>query len=409
MKFKPANTLDFNEQKAVKKVLKTGILSKFVADPNNALNGGYYVQKFENNLKKYFKVKHAITVNSWTSGLVTIIGAIGIENGDEVILSPWTMSACLSSILVWGGVPIFADIDKKTFCIDPKQIEKKITKKTKAIMAIDIFGQSSDIEKINLIAKKKNITVISDTAQAIGSKYNGKFSGTLTDIGGFSFNYHKHIHTGEGGVIVTNNPKFAKKCRLIRNHAEVTNKFKKKKDLINMIGYNFRMTEIEAAIGIEQLKKLNYIVKKKQKLAFYLKRKLKNLKGLQTPYVKKGCTHSYYAFPLIYSEEKNNVSRDKIFKELIKYKVPIKNKYVNLLELPLFRKKTIFDLPQFSSYKKFKKKNIYNFKQCPVVLNLNKKEYMCINLCLYDYSLNDMKRISSKFYKVWKKFKLGNQ
>ena len=311
MKFKKANSINSKEKKIVQKVLDTGSLSKFIADPNNALRGGEYVEKFEDDLRKYFKVKHAITVNSWTSGLVAIIGSIGLKQGDEVILSPWTMSACVSSILAWGAIPIFCDIDKETFCINSQLIKSKISRKTKAIMAIDIFGQSSDIKNIKKVIKDKKIVLISDSAQAIGSKYYGKFSGTVSDIGGFSFNYHKHIHTGEGGVIITNNDKLALKCKLIRNHAEITNKFKKKKDIINMIGFNFRMPEIEAAIGIEQLKKLNGIVKKKQSLAYHLKKKLLKLSGLKIPKVNENSTHSYYSFPIIYDNKITGISKKK--------------------------------------------------------------------------------------------------
>ena len=351
MKFKKPNTIGIKEKKIVEKVLKTGILSQFVADPKNALHGGQYVERFENNVKKYFKVKHAITVNSWTSGLVTIIGSIGIKQGDEVILSPWTMSACVSAVLAWGGVPVFSDIDEKTFCINPDLIKKKITKRTKAIMAIDIFGQSCDINKIKKIVQKKNIKIISDTAQAIGSKYLKKFSGTISDIGGFSFNYHKHIHTGEGGVIVTNDKDLALKCKLIRNHAEITNTFTKNKDIENMIGFNFRMPEIEAAIGLEQLKKLNKIVKKKQLLANHFKNKLKRLIGIKTPFIDKNNTHSYYVFPIIYDEKITGVPKKYIFKELIKRKIPIKDRYINLLELPIFKNKAYLNLFQFKSLK----------------------------------------------------------
>ena len=405
MKFKKANSINNKEKKIVNKVLDTGSLSKFIADPNNALKGGKYVEKFENDLKKYFKVKHAISVNSWTSGLVAIIGSIGLKQGDEVILSPWTMSACVSSILAWGAIPIFCDIDKETFCINPKLIKSKISKKTRAIMAIDIFGQSSDINNIKKIIKNRKIILISDSAQAIGSKYYGKFSGTVSDIGGFSFNYHKHIHTGEGGVIVTNNDKLALKCKLIRNHAEITNKFKKKKDIVNMIGFNFRMPEIEAAIGIEQLKKLNGIVKKKQSLAYHLKKRLCKLSGLKIPDVNENSSHSYYAFPIIYENEITGISKKKIFRELVKQKIPIKDKYVNLLELPLFKKKVFLDLPQYKSLNNSKKK-MYSKGQCPVVLEMNESKYMCINLCIFDYTINDMDRIYKRFEKVWKKFNI---
>ena len=218
--YKIFNSYDNRESEAAKKVLKSGILSKFLGQYDKDFYGGKYVQKFERYIEKYFNVKYAVTVNSWTSGLVACVGAIDIEPGDEIILPSWTMCACASAILQWNAIPVFADIDQRTFNITAKEIKKKITKKTKAIMAVDIFGQSCDYDEINKLAKKYNLKVISDAAQSIGSKYKGKFSGTLGDVGGYSFNCHKIIRTGEGGVCVTNSRKIYKKLILIRNHGE---------------------------------------------------------------------------------------------------------------------------------------------------------------------------------------------
>ena len=168
------------------------------------------------------------------------------------------MSASATAIIHWNAIPVFADVDPKTFCLSPDSVEKKITKKTKAIMLVDVTGHPSDIISFKKIAKKYKLKLIIDAAQSIGAKYKrlNKFTGTVGDVGGFSFNIHKHINTGEGGVIVTNNINIANKARLIRNHGEnMVNKIKTK-NLSNIIGYNFRLGEIEAAIGIEQLKKL---------------------------------------------------------------------------------------------------------------------------------------------------------
>ena len=177
------------------------------------------------------------------------------------------MSACAASILHWSAIPVFADVDPKTFCLSPKSVLKKITKKTKAIMLVDITGHPSDIDSFNKIAKKYKLKLIIDAAQSIGAKYIKKYTGTVGDVGGYSFNIHKHINTGEGGVIVTNNKNIANKAYLIRNHGEnMVNKIKKTSNFSNLIGYNFRLGEIEAAIGIEQLKKLPKILKKFKKM-----------------------------------------------------------------------------------------------------------------------------------------------
>ena len=182
------------------------------------------------------------------------VGAIGIEPGDEVIVSPWTMCASATAILHWNALPVFADIEQDTFCLNPKSVEENINSRTRAILSVDIFGQSADITALKLIANKYNLKIISDTAQAPDARYRGNYAGTLTDIGGFSLNYHKHIHTGEGGILVTNDDKYAEKMRLIRNHAEAVVGDMGQEDLINMVGNNYRLGELESAIGIEQLK-----------------------------------------------------------------------------------------------------------------------------------------------------------
>ena len=160
---------------------------------------------------------------------MTAIGALDIEPGDEIIVPTWTMCASATAILHWNAIPVFADIDPENFCISPSSIESNISPFTKAIMAVDIFGQSADIDQIMSIAKKHNLKVISDTAQSPGAIYKNKLAGTLSHIGGYSLNYHKHIHTGEGGVLVTNDDNLANRMRLIRNHGEAAIQFKSKK------------------------------------------------------------------------------------------------------------------------------------------------------------------------------------
>ena len=312
-KFKRYNPIGDEEKNAVLEVMDSGILSEFLGVwDKDKFYGGKNIINFEENIKNHFNVEHAITVNSWTSGLIAAIGAIGIEPGDEVIVPPWTMSATAIAILWWQAIPVFVDIEDQTFCIDPNKIIEKITNYTKAIITVDIYGQSADVDKINSIANKYNLKVISDSAQSPNAKYNGRYAGTLTDIGGFSLNYHKHIHTGEGGIIVTNNAEYAERLRLIRNHGEnivgpanITN-------INNIIGGNFRMGEIEAAIGHEQLKKLDAITEKMNNVGSNLTAILKNYEGIHTPHVRKNCTHVYYSYPIKLDFNKINVSRKRL-------------------------------------------------------------------------------------------------
>ena len=248
--FRRYNSIGEEEVGAAKEVVESGVLSQFLGCWDPDFYGGPKVQQFERECETFFSVKYAVSVNSATSGLIAALGAIGIEPGDEVIVSPWTMCASATAILHWNAIPVFADIDRETFNLDPKSIEATITPYTKAIMSVDIFGQSADMEAIMLIAKKYNLKVISDSAQSPGVSYKGKYAGTLADVGCYSLNYHKHIHTGEGGICLTDDSSLAERMQLIRNHAEAVVENKGVQDLTNMIGFNFRLGEIEAAIEV---------------------------------------------------------------------------------------------------------------------------------------------------------------
>jgi len=309
--FPAYKVIDAKEIKAVRKVLESGTLSKFLGCWSPDFYGGLQVQAFEKEWARYFNVKNAIAVNSCTSGLYCAIGACGIGPGEEVIVSPLTMSATATSILIFNAIPVFADIEENYFCLDPKSIRERITKRTKAIMVVDIFGQPYAAEEINKIAKENNLFVIEDCAQAPYAKYKGRYAGTLADIGVYSLNYHKHIHTGEGGIVVTDNDKLAEKIRLIRNHAEAVAGDKGVKDLVNMIGFNFRMTEIEAAIGRCQLPKLKSLVEKRIENANYIAEKLGKLPGIISPALREKCVNVYYVQAFKYKEEIVGVSRDK--------------------------------------------------------------------------------------------------
>ncbi len=395
------NSIRKEELASAYDVVKSGTLSDFVGKAGQNFLGGKKVRVFEKNIEKFFSVKYAITVNSWTSGLIAAIGSIDIEPGDEVLLPTWTMSACAMAILNWNAIPVFVDIEDKTFNIDPDLIENKITKRTKAIIVVDIFGHPANYRKILKISKKYKLKVISDNAQSMGTKYFRRYSGTLCDVGGFSLNCHKLINTGEGGVLVTNNKKIAKKLRLIRNHAESSLTYKSKKDLINMIGYNFRLGEIESAIGIQQLKKLKKIILYRKILAKKLIIKLKNLKGLRLPIIKKQCSHSFYVFPLILDIKKINLSRELICKALLAEGVKIGFGYQNLHKLPIFTKKIAYGSKGFPWSINNKIKYDYTNQNFPVAEELHNKTFMHLPMYHYDYNENDIEAIGDAFQKVW--------
>ncbi len=320
--FPAYNTIGEEEKKAVMKVLDSGNLSQYLGAWTHDFLGGPTVRAFEEEWSRVIGVKHSISVNSNTSGLFTAVGAIGIQPGDEVIVSPYTMSASAIAPLIYGGIPVFADIDPLTFCMDPKSIEARITSRTKAILVVHIFGHPADMDSIMALAKKHNLYVIEDCAQAPMGKYKGQPVGTIGDLGVFSLNYHKHIHTGEGGVITTNNTVLAERCQMIRNHAENVTAPREEKDLTNLIGYNYRMTEIECAIGIEQLKKLPSLLQQRLDNVAFLNEKLAAFPAFEIlPMPAGGSVNTYYVYPVKFNKEIAGIERNK-FVDALKAEIP---------------------------------------------------------------------------------------
>ena len=401
--FKKFNRIGSEEIKAVNGVLESGVLSSFIGDWEPDFFGGKKVLEFEKAWSDYFNVKHSITVNSWTSGLICCVGALDIEPGDEVIVPTWTMAATASCVLVWNAIPVFTDIDPRTFNIDPKKIEEKITKRTKAIQAVDIFGLSADMNEIMAIAQKYNLKVISDTAQAPGAMYNNKKAGTIAHIGGFSLNYHKHIHTGEGGVIVTDDDDLAFRMKLIRNHADAVVGGKEIENINNLIGFNFRLGEMECAIGIEQLKKLDSIIASRIHAANRLTEGICNFEGLTTPFIPEGSTHVYYNYPLRVDEEKIGVSAKIICEALAAEGFSCGNSYINVHKYPTYQQKIAYgtkgypwidgeDISQVS----------YEDNSCPVAEGYRRGEgYIGADFCNYEFNDDEIDLYIACIQKVW--------
>jgi perosamine synthetase len=314
-------TMGEAEKQAVIDVMDSGELSSFFGSPGPQWLGGAKVQQFERKWAENYGYKHAISVNSWTTGLMTAVGAMGIGPGDEVIVSPYTMSASATAILFYGGIPVFADIDPDTFNITAATIEPLITPRTKAIMVVHIFGQTAEMEAIIALARKHNLKVMEDGAQSPGVKYKGKPICGFGDIGGFSLNYHKHIHTGEGGMLVTNDDQVALRCQLIRNHGENLVEVQPIEDLTNMLGSNYRLTELQAAIGIAQLDRLDGYLAHRQRLASYFGKQLAAIPGLTPAKVAEGAEHAYYLYPVKYDASVTGISR-KAFVQAVNAELP---------------------------------------------------------------------------------------
>ena len=311
MKIKRYNSIGNEEIKAATEVLKKGILSDFVGSKSKKFSGGKNILKFENDIKKYFKSKYAIVVNSWTSGLIAALGSLDIKPGDQVICTPWTMSACAASILHWNAIPVFADIDPETFNIDPESIRKKISPRTKAIMTVHLYGQVCNMTEIMKIAKEFKLAVVEDCAQCYLGTHKGKIEGSFGDIASWSFENSKHITTGDGGILTCNNEKIGDNlrrltCQGFRNATAISGKIRVSKDLFqnpnfkrhSQYGFMYRLPEAAAAIGLAQIEKVDWFVQLRIKMAkMYLEviedTDCKWIKPQKTP---EGDINSYYAF-----------------------------------------------------------------------------------------------------------------
>jgi perosamine synthetase len=400
--FRKYNSIGQEEVNAAKSVIESGVLSQFLGAWHEDFFGGPKVREFESKAAEYFGARHAITVNSWTSGLVAGIGALGISPGDEVIVTPWTMSASATAILHWNAIPVFADIDPQTYNLDPASIERNISPYTKAIMVADIFGQSADLDEIMALAEKHGLKVFSDTAQAPGAKYKERFAGTCAHLGGYSLNYHKHIHTGEGGILVTDDDDIADRVRLIRNHAEAVVGEKGVTNLSNMIGHNFRLGEIECAIGIEQLKKLPALVASRQALAAALTTGLRGLKGLTTPSVRNDRDHVYYVYPIQLDVARLGVSRDAICDALVAEGVTVGRRYQNIHLLPVYQQRIAYGSHGFPWTSDICRRHVsYDKGICPNAERLNDESYLGFGMCTYDLTAEDIGLVAMAFRKVW--------
>jgi dTDP-4-amino-4,6-dideoxygalactose transaminase len=397
------NTMGPEEEQAAVEVIRSGVLSRFQGSAGDDFLGGPQVRAFEEEWADYFGVHHAISVNSWTSGLIAIVGALEIEPGDEVLVTPWTMSASATAIMQWNAIPIFVDIDRASFCLDPSLLEQHITPQTRAIMSVDIFGQSASMEAINAIAAKHGLSVISDCAQAPGAWRNGRRAGTLGTIGGYSLNRHKHVHTGEGGMIVTDDPDLALRTQLIRNHGEAVVDAMGITAITNILGFNFRLGEIEAAIGRCQLRRLESQTSRRTELAEMLNEGLGELMGLKTPQVTPGNDHVYYMYGLQVDPEALGVTRDWIYRALTAEGVQgLGQQYTNIHRLPMYTQRTAFGSKGFPwSLQDPDAPNSYGLGACPVAEDLQERTYLGLELCSFAYTDTDITDTVNAFKKVW--------
>ena len=415
--------IDEDEWNMVKQVLESKELSRFMGSPSENIEellvmpsvkaeelegryfsflGGSMVRRFEADFARKFKVSYAISVNSATSGLSTSLGAAGIGPGDEVITTCMSFNATALSILLFNSIPRFVDVARENFCLDPEKVRRAVTKKTKAIIVVHLLGFPADMDEIMKIAREHKIIVIEDCAQSPGTRLNGRFVGTIGDLGVFSFQETKNIMTGEGGMIVTDNPVLARKCRLIRNHGEsIPNEDWSEDELTNIVGMNFRMTELTAALGVAQLKKLDENNRVRKENTEYLIRNLNGLKGLRVPRFRDEWVP--HILPLIYEEVEAGVPRDIILQALRAEGIHVGSGYTKLMnENALFQKKIAYgNLKCPWSCHHYGGQVSYAVEDFPVGHELLTSKFIWFYHINRPNTLNEMKSVTSAFTKVF--------
>jgi len=338
--FRFNNAIGEEEKRAVMAVLDDGELSGFIASPGEPFWGGRKVRELQDMFCSYFGVEHAVAVNSATSGLHAAVMAVGTGPGDEIIASPYTMSATSTVAVLSGATPVFADIEDETFGLDPASVEAKITPRTRAIVTVNIFGHPSRLTELRALADKYGLYLIEDNAQAPDALHAGRPTGTIGDIGVFSFNRHKVMQSGEGGVLITNNSKLFEKAALFRNHGEAVVEAMGIDDLVNTAGLNLRMTEMEAAVAVEQFRKLPGLNRQRIELADRLTAALADVPGLTPPAVRESDRHVYYMYAMKYDEAATGMPRDLFVEAMLAEGLFVRGGYLRPTYLePMYQKR----------------------------------------------------------------------
>lgn len=383
------------EKNQVLEVLNSGNISTFTASAGENFLGGKKIREFEEKFSKKIGTNYGIAFNSASSALHAAVASVEIRPGEEVIVPPYTFTSTATCVLMHNAVPVFCDVKKDIYCLNPQKLNDLKSDLTKAIIPVHLFGHSCDMDEIMDFAEKNNLKVIEDCAQAPGAKYKDKNVGTIGDCSVFSFQETKNIMTGEGGMILTDNKEIADIARMVRNHGEViTSDMKERSYKTEILGWGYRMTELEAALGIAQVSKLDYLNSERIKLASFLARELNKIDGLsheKYDFVK----HVYYAFAFSFDEAQIGIPRDLFCKALNSEGIPCGAGYVKPLYLsPLYSEKRAF------AFKHYLGKANYEKGICPVAESLNEKEVVTITDCRPPSTLSDMQDIVDAIHKI---------
>lgn len=400
--FPKVNNMGIEEKALLSEVIDSALLSGFVARKGEPFFGGPKVRHFEKCISETYGVKHAVTVNSATAGLHAALAACGIGPGDEVIVPPYTMSASAAAILMCQAVPVFVDIDKNNFGLDPSCVEKNITPHTKAIVLVHLFGMPARVDEILAICRKHGLKLIEDCAQAPLARFNNQLVGTFGDAGILSFNQNKTITTGEGGVVLTNDDTLATRARLVRNHGEGIIADFPELSIENTLGWNYRMTELEAAVGIAQWAKLSELTEWRRQRAHELSDLLRGIPGLKT-LNEKNSTAVYFTYPLLFDAKEWSIDKHAFVKALQAENIPCAPQYVKPIYWePCFQQKIVFGRGGYPFNSAVYKGAVsYEKGLCPVVEDLHHNTLVNLFTCYKPVSAEDIQDVASAIMKIW--------
>lgn len=290
-----------------------------------------YVKQFEEEFAKWLGVKHSLAVSNGTVALHLALLALGVGSGDEVIIPDLTFASPANMIILTGARPVFVDVAREYWCIDSKDFKRKITRRTKAVIVVHLYGHPADMDEVLEIAKENNIYVIEDCAEAHGAEYRGRKVGTFGDIATFSFYANKIITTGEGGMVVTNSDELADKVILMRDHGMRPRYW----HIVH--GFNYRMTGLQAAIGLAQLRKIDRLLERKRRIAKIYEEILSDVPGIELHPKMSWAKPSYWLYSILVDERKCRLSRDELMKELERRSIETRRFFYPLHSMPAFK------------------------------------------------------------------------
>ncbi len=346
-------------------------------DTNWISSKGKFINEFEKKFASYIGMKYGVTTTSGTTAIHLALASLGIKKGDEIIIPAFTMIGSVYPIIYCGATPVLVDSELETWNINVSKIEEKITRNTKAIMVVHIYGHPCDMDPIMGTAKKYNLFVIEDAAEAHGAEYKRKKVGSFGDISCFSFYANKIISTGEGGMLLTNDKKIYEKAKTLKDMAFI----KERRFLHYEVGYNYRMTNMQAAIGLAQFERIDEYIEARRKNAKLYNNLLKDIEGITLPPEKKWAKNVYWMYSILINRDKFGMTRDELMKKLAEKGIETRPFFIPMHHQPVFRNMGLFNgenypiaeklsneglnLPSSSSLTKKEIENI-----CDIILNL---------------------------------------